>query len=143
MHGVSHSGAAGVAGFNDNPSGGPPLFGDSKAGEGVHATAHGSAAGVAGFNDGTGAGIHGESQGTGPAGFFKGDVVVTGTLKVAVDVVLTNGGRSGSESEDFRDVRPSELKLRRQIANDVFLEQPPLVHVAPHNKSRDRHDKLS
>jgi hypothetical protein len=68
------------------------VFGSGKFGgwfegsfEGVHAVSHNpGAAGVAGFNDRTGPGIFGKSVG-GPAGYFEGNVVVTG------DISLTNG----------------------------------------------------
>jgi hypothetical protein len=56
--------------------------------EGVHGETNSTiAAGVAGIQlnpNGTGAGVYAESRGKGPAGFFKGDVQVTG------DVILTN-----------------------------------------------------
>jgi hypothetical protein len=142
VHGVSHTGFAGVAGYNDNPQGGPGTWGRSEQGEGIHGEtnstafaavagvelntasnvaavygeqrgggpglygiAHGNGAGVFGTSangegvhgettsptlaavagitlnpSSTGAGVYGESRGQGPAGFFKGNVVVTGDI---------------------------------------------------------------
>jgi hypothetical protein len=80
----------GVWGASQSPAtaGHPGVFGTSANWEGVHGETNSTiAAGVAGIQlnpNGTGAGIYGESRGKGPAGFFKGDVQVTG------DVILTN-----------------------------------------------------
>jgi hypothetical protein len=50
--------------------------------EGIHAVGHHqSAAGIAGYNDSTGPGIFGKST-SGPAGYFEGDVVVTGDVRL-------------------------------------------------------------
>jgi hypothetical protein len=101
VHGDTNSAtAAGVAGIQLNPAGtgagvfggndgkGHGVFGTSANWEGVHGETNSTtAAGVAGIQlnpAGTGAGVYGESRGKGPAGFFKGDVQVTG------DVILTN-----------------------------------------------------
>jgi hypothetical protein len=63
------------------------VWGFSQTGEGVHGEStsqtFAAVAGIATNPTGTGAGVYGESRGTGPAGFFKGNVVVTG------DVLLT------------------------------------------------------
>lgn len=76
---------AGVSGLSDDWIG---VFGESQNHEGVHAETHStSAAALAAYQSnpaGTGAAVYGESRGTGPAAFFKGDVVVTG------DVLLNN-----------------------------------------------------
>ncbi len=86
-HGVygrtpSTSGGAGVMG--ENTSSGVGVFGKSASGEGVHGETNSRVfAAVAGIQlsaRGTGAGIYGESRGPGPAGFFKGNVVVTGDV---------------------------------------------------------------
>ena len=81
VHGATQSGnAAGVAGFNTgpatpgkNPSG---VFGSSQNGEGVHGeTSHTRFAAVAGLQlnsdpGATGAGVFGQSAGSGPGGVF-------------------------------------------------------------------------
>ena len=62
------------------------IFGKSEAGEGVHGETNSPIfAAVAGIQlnpASTGAGVYGEHRGTGPAGFFKGDVLVTGDIKL-------------------------------------------------------------
>jgi hypothetical protein len=89
VHGETSSDTfAGVAGINNgpatpdkNPTG---VFGNSQNGEGVHGQTNSIAfAAVAGITlnpNATGAGIYGESRGQNPAGFFKGNVVVTGDI---------------------------------------------------------------
>ncbi|MGA8658222.1 MAG: hypothetical protein WB586_18930 [Chthoniobacterales bacterium] len=57
---------------------------------------------MCGIAKGNGAGVFGTSAG-GPAGYFQGDVTVTGTLRAQVDVVLTGGDCA----EDF-DVAGTE-----------------------------------
>ncbi len=58
------------------------VFGASTVGEGVHGETHSPHfAAIAGIQlnpHGVGAGVYGESRGPGPAGFFKGNVVITG-----------------------------------------------------------------
>jgi hypothetical protein len=58
----------------------------SQNGEGVHgetsSTTFAAVAGITLNPAGTGPGIYGESRGPGPAGFFKGDVLVTGDIKI-------------------------------------------------------------
>jgi hypothetical protein len=77
----------GVYGFCDDGSKNLPgtgVFGESSLGEGVHGQTNSpTMAGVAGIMlnpQGTGAGVYGESRGRGPAGYFKGDVLVTGDI---------------------------------------------------------------
>lgn len=99
VHGETSSTAmAAIAGFAINPQGtgagifgesrghGPGVVGVSATNEGVHGqTASATMAAVAGTAtnpEGTGAGIYGESRGKGPAGFFKGDVEVTGDIRL-------------------------------------------------------------
>lgn len=95
VHGETHSTRfAAVAGISLNdmerPEGGfsSGVWGSSKAGEGVHGETNSKFfAAVAGIQlnpASTGAGIYGEHRGEGPAGFFKGNVVVT------KDIFLTN-----------------------------------------------------
>src|SRR5262249_16795145 len=102
VHGETNSTFfAAVAGISRNAnrdrSGGASagVFGKSEAGEGVHgesnSTDFAAVAGIQLKEDSKGAGIYGEHRGNGPAGFFKGNVVVTG------DVILTNADCS----EDF------------------------------------------
>lgn len=84
VSGQSEEGS-GVQGRSKNREG---VFGASVAGEGVHGESHSPVvAAVAGIQlnpRSTGAGIYGEHMGNGPAGFFKGNVVVT------KDILLTN-----------------------------------------------------
>ena len=85
---------AAVVGVALNPNLGPNeefssgVWGSSKAGEGVHGESHSDRfAAVAGIQvnpNSTGAGVYGEHRGDGPAGFFKGNVVVT------KDIFLSN-----------------------------------------------------
>jgi hypothetical protein len=100
VHGVTNSvDVAAVAGISLNPAGrgstgvfgrssgaGAAVFGVAANGEGVHgetnSTTFAAMAGIALNPDGTGAGIFGESRGKGPAGFFKGDVLVTGDIRL-------------------------------------------------------------
>jgi hypothetical protein len=81
----------GVFGFCDDGTGslaGTGVWGNSSQGEGVHGETNSlTFAAVAGITlnaNATGAGVYGESRGHGPAGYFKGNVVVTG------DVILQN-----------------------------------------------------
>lgn len=88
------------------------VFGSGKFGgwfegafEGVHAVSRDpGAAGVAGYNESTGPGIFGKSNG-GPAGFFAGDMVVTGNLRCA-DVHVPNADCA----EDFDVVDPARAE---------------------------------
>src|ERR1700761_611155 len=74
----------GVSGTNSVA--GTGVEGKSALGEGVHGETNGPAsaavAGIALNPKGTGAGIYGESQGKGPAGFFKGIIQVTKDIQV-------------------------------------------------------------
>jgi hypothetical protein len=89
---------AAVAAYNLNPNGtGAAVFAEHKGkGEAIHAETNspGTAA-VAAYNlnpNGTGAAVFGKKVGNiGFAGFFDGDVYVTGTLTMDQDVVLRNG----------------------------------------------------
>jgi hypothetical protein len=86
---------AAVVGVALNPNLGPDgefssgIWGISQAGEGVHGETHSDrAAAVCGVQlnpDSIGAGVYGEHRGNGPAGFFKGNVIVT------KDIFLSNG----------------------------------------------------
>ena len=98
VRGDSTSGV-GVMGLSSTAQG---VWGESQQGEGVHGISHSITAGVAGYNDNQGAGVFGESQNFdgvigeshssrhagvtgrnnagGMAGFFDGNVVVTGDI---------------------------------------------------------------
>jgi hypothetical protein len=98
-HGVygetpSTTGGAGV--WGEHKSSGSGVVGKSATGVGVYGTSDGLEgikgetnstlfAAVAGIQlnpNSTGAGVYGEHKGNGPAGFFKGDVLVTGDIKL-------------------------------------------------------------
>lgn len=94
VHGVSKTGV-GVRGDCETFQG---VYGHSETGEGIHGDTNSpTMAAIAGFNlnpSGTGAAIYGEKQGNvGHAGFFKGNVEVTGNIEVTgpgSDIRLTN-----------------------------------------------------
>ena len=76
--------ATGVEGQSDSGAG---VWGASQEGEGVHGESNSSVfAAIAGIQlneRSTAAGIYGEHRGHGPAGYFKGNVVVTGHIEFA------------------------------------------------------------
>lgn len=72
VHGISHSITAGVAGYNDNQGAG--VFGESQNFDGVVGESHSNQH----------AGVTGRNKAGGMAGFFDGNVVVTG------DITLTD-----------------------------------------------------
>ena len=90
VHGETNSDwFAAVAGISLNPTTTPRgvaagVWGSSKAGEGVHGETNSAvSSAVAGIQlnpASTGAGVYGEHRGNGLAGFFKGDVQVTGDI---------------------------------------------------------------
>jgi hypothetical protein len=108
VYGESHSaGGAGVRGYNDGPQGnaGPGVYGESIQFDGVHGESSSNIhAGVSGINQSGGPGVYGEStqfdgvhgesssnahagvsginNGGGPAGWFGGNVVVTGGVQL-------------------------------------------------------------
>jgi len=88
VRGISHStGSSGVVGINDNKAGtGIGVFGSSQSGEGVHGESNSNVfaalVGIQLNENSTGAGVYGEHKGKGPAGYFKGDVVVTGDINL-------------------------------------------------------------
>jgi hypothetical protein len=87
VRGTSDDGR-GVEGWSTKSEG---VFGLGRTGgyfegsfEGIHAVSHDPhAAGIAGYNDNTGPAIFGKSTGGGPAGYFDGEVVVTGDIRLA------------------------------------------------------------
>lgn len=103
---------AAVAGWNgctvtdDTNVGACGVWGFSQTGEGVHGETaseiYAAVAGIATNPAGNGAGVYGQSLGQGPAGYFAGDVMVTGTLRAQQDVVLLGGDCA----EEFDVVRP-------------------------------------
>jgi hypothetical protein len=131
VRGIGHGKGAGVAGFNDAPDGvaQPGVWGESQHWEGVHGIGHGKGAGIAGFNDAPSAiaqpGVWGESQhgegvhgvshspsaaaiaGIAPpgglAGFFSGNVLVTGNHTVNGDIFL-----SGADCAEHFDITSRE-----------------------------------
>ncbi|WP_026103595.1 hypothetical protein [Pseudanabaena sp. PCC 6802] len=93
LFGANDAGGFGVIGTCDSNIGvagdsktGTGVRGVSQTGEGVHGETNSNVfAAVAGIQlnrNSTGAGVYGEHRGTGPAGFFKGDVLVTGDIKL-------------------------------------------------------------
>jgi len=76
--------ATGVEGRSDTGVG---VWGSSEQSEGVHGESNSTVfAAIAGIQlnpQSTGAGVYGEHRGQGPAGFFKGNVIVTGHLEFA------------------------------------------------------------
>ena len=118
VDGTSTSGT----GVKGNSTSGVGVWGESEQGEGVHGISHSITAGVAGYNDTAGAGVFGQSQNFdgvigeshsnqhagvtgrntagGMAGFFDGNVVVTG------DITLTNA----DFAEDFDITAISEVE---------------------------------
>jgi hypothetical protein len=110
----------GVYGNSESTTGGAGVMGESITGEGVRGVSHGSHGGVVGINDcsgdgspgsgGTGGwfessqgegvrgwsknpnhgGVVGVNTGGGDAGYFDGNVGVTKTLTVGIDIVLAN-----------------------------------------------------
>ncbi len=125
----------GVFGFCDDGSAtlaGTGVWGKSSQGEGVHGETNSATfaaiAGVMVNPNGTGAGVYGESRGQGPAGFFKGNVVVTGDIFLQsadcaedFDIAALEGVEPGSVmviSEDGA-LRQSEQPYDRKVAGVV------------------------
>ena len=115
VHGVSQAGPGvrgdaehgdGVLGVSKTHTG---VHGMSETGEGIHGeTSSPTVAAIAAFNlnpTGTGAAIYAEKQGdVGHAGFFKGNVHVTGTLTADTDLCIANADCA----EDF-DIADADL----------------------------------
>jgi hypothetical protein len=113
----------------------PGVFGSSQTNEGVHGeTKSATFAAVAGIMlnpDGTGAGVYGESRGKGPAGFFKGDVEITGDLILAPAPAGLFGGvtHAGDVAEDFTlsaeaDVEPGTVVVLEEGGEIVASQHP-------------------
>jgi hypothetical protein len=88
VHGESQSGQhAGVTGVNNR--GGSGVWGSSSGFDGVHGESQSPQhAGVSGINTNGGIGVFGESTGTGNAGQFAGNVLITGNLTTDGDIFL-------------------------------------------------------
>lgn len=95
IHATSKADIATIAAYNQNEGNGFAIFA-SKAGSGgeaIHAVSSttGGVIGAYNHNEGHGFAIYAEKTGVqGFAGFFKGDVWVSGKLSVGNDIVLTN-----------------------------------------------------
>jgi len=102
--GSGHPQGAALAGVWGDSADGNGVLGSSAAWNGVEGDSWSAAhAGVAGQNNAGGPGVWGWS--TGNAGQFEGNVLVTGTITVGVDIVLQN---AADFAEDF-DVADGEL----------------------------------
>jgi hypothetical protein len=129
VYGEQRGSGAGL--FGVAKGGGPGVFATSANGEGVHGETNATnvsavagfelnpnsnAAAVYGEQRGSGAGLFGVAKGSGPgvfatsasgpAGYFQGDVTVTGTLQAQVDVVLTGADCA----EDFNVGGPERIE---------------------------------
>ena len=120
-----------ATGTEGNSTNGVGVWGTSTNGEGVHAeTRSQELAALAAITmnaNGSGAAVYGESRSKGPAAFFKGDVVVTG------DVKLINAQDCAEDFDAIGDIepgtvlvidtegtlRPSELAYDRRVAGVV------------------------
>ena len=141
-HGVygetpSNTGGAGVwgehkgsgSGVVGKSHGGIGVFGVSETFEGIHAeTKSPGTAAIAAYNsnpNGTGAAIFAKKEGSkGHAGFFVGDVFVTGTLGVQVDIILANA----DFAEDFTVTEQTEPGEVMVLTEDGTLTQSTKVY---------------
>jgi hypothetical protein len=121
VHGIAHTQYSGVAGLNDGTGYG--VFGEAfgAALDGVHGvTNNASGSGVAGVNLAAGDGVFGGSTG-GFAGFFGGDVNVTGNL--------SKGGGS------FKIDHP--LDPANKYLYHSFVESPDMMNIYNGNVTTD------
>ncbi len=106
-----------------NKGNGAAFYGISQQGEGVHgetsSTTFAAVAGIMLNPSGTGAGVYGESRGQGPAGFFKGNVMVTG------DILLLNADCA----EDFDMAMPEATAPGTVMALDPEGRLRPASHA--------------
>jgi hypothetical protein len=124
VHGVAHTRFSGVAGLNDG-TGGYGVWGQAfgTALDGVHGvTSNASGSGVAGVNFAAGDGVFGGSTG-GFAGFFGGNVNVTGNLSKA-------GG-------SFKIDHP--LDPANKYLSHSFVESPDMMNLYNGNVTTDAH----
>jgi hypothetical protein len=102
---ISATTAAAVSATHTADAAGNGIFGTSPTGDGVHGEAAGANfSGVAGIHSKGGKGVYGSS--TGFAGWFQGNVQVTGNLTVAGDILLT--GADCAEQFDSVGITPIE-----------------------------------
>lgn len=96
---------AAVSGTHSKDAVGNGVFGSSLTGDGVHGEAQASNfSGVAGIHSQGGKGVYGSSSGD--AGYFQGNVQITGNLTVAGDILLT--GADCAEQFDCAALAPIE-----------------------------------
>ena len=122
VHGVAHTQFSGVAGLNDGTGFG--VFGEAfgSAIDGVHGVSNNaSGSGVAGVNFAGGDGIFGGTSNGGFAGFFAGDVNVTGNL--------SKGGGS------FKIDHP--LDPANKYLYHSFVESPDMMNIYNGNVTTD------
>lgn len=103
---------------------GPALFAHSETNESIHAdTKSPDTAAIAAYNsnpEGTGAAIFAKKEGSrGHAGFFDGNVYVSGTLSVEKDVMLANA--DCAEDFDVIDPRTAESGSVMVLTDDTRL----------------------
>lgn len=136
----SATGHSGVAGVNEDGDG-PGVYGRSKKGEGIHGeTMSATLAAIAAFMlnpDGIGAALHAENRGKGVgifakggrlAGFFEGDVEVTGDIRLTnadcaedFDVMEASGVEAGTVMvlSDQGALQPSHQAYDKRVAGVI------------------------
>ena len=119
VYGTNTGGGPGVYGVSSSTSN-PGVYGTNDSNYGVLGRTKSGSAAVAGINAGKGPGLFGQSTGGGVAGEFTGDVTVSGTLKVAVDVQLT-GGMDCAERFDLSELATGEPGTVMVIGEDGGL----------------------
>lgn len=116
VHGISHSIAAGVAGYNDNAGAG--VFGQSQNFDGVVGESHSNQH----------AGVTGRNTAGGMAGFFDGNVVVTGDITLTdadfaeeFDVTATTEIEPGTVMvlDHYGAVQPSRQAYDKRVAGVI------------------------
>lgn len=122
---------AGGFGIQGDSKSGRGVFGHSETGEGIHGETNSpTVAAIAGVNlnpKGTGAAIYGEKQGdVGHAGFFKGDVHVTGNLTADGNIVLPNA--DCAEDFDIADAGLIEAGTVMVLGDEGALYQSHLAY---------------
>ena len=105
LQAYSNSAAAALSGTHTGTIAGNGVLGVSAAGDGVHGqTEAADSSGVAGVHNAGGNGVYGSSSGN--AGYFQGNVQVTGDLTVAGDLLLP--GADCAEHFDAAALEPLE-----------------------------------
>jgi hypothetical protein len=124
---------AAVSGTHTTSAAGSGVFGTSPTGDGVHGESQSeNFSGVAGIHTKGGKGVYGSSSGY--AGWFQGNVQITGNLTVAGDILLTgadcaeqfdSAGRTPIEPgtlvvmDDWGALKQSESAYDRKVAGVV------------------------